>query len=309
MEGMEDGTVMVVIGIATTGCVFLMVTLWLTRKNGLRARIDELSQDPTVTSTESGSGSGGSSGKRNNSRSKNKEEKAKAALIDRVMQAGLYRPQMLAVYQVVRLLLSLVPGVLTFMAFQSSMLSLNWALVVGVGSCLFGILAPSLWLDYKKSCRQTMLRRALPDALDVIIICVEAGLSVQAAMAKVSRELSSVHPLLAAEMMICQREMQLGASAGEALNRLSQRFDLAEMRSLASVISQAERFGASIISALRVHAQTLREKRFQRAEELAQKASVKLVFPTIAFIFPALFVVLAGPAVVRIFGMFDKMGP
>jgi tight adherence protein C len=154
-----------------------------------------------------------------------------------------------------------------------------------------------------------MLRRALPDALDVIIICVEAGLSVQAAMAKVSRELSSVHPLLAAEMMICQREMQLGASAGEALNRLSQRFDLAEMRSLASVISQAERFGASIISALRVHAQTLREKRFQRAEELAQKASVKLVFPTIAFIFPALFVVLAGPAVVRIFGMFDKMGP
>jgi len=306
MEDLADGQVMLVTGLAAAGCFFLVVTLWLSRKNGVRARLDELSQEPGVTSTESGSNG---SGTRTGSKAMSKEEKAKAALIDRVMQAGLYRPQMLAVYQAVRLALSLVPGVLVFMAFQSSLLSLQWAVIVGVGACLFGLLAPSLWLDYKKSCRQTTLRRSLPDALDVIIICVEAGLSVQAAMAKVSRELASVHPLLAAEMAICQREMQLGASAGEALNRLAQRFDLAEMRSLASVISQAERFGASIITALRVHGQTLREKRFQRAEELAQKASVKLVFPTIVFIFPALFVVLAGPAVVRIFGMFDKMAP
>jgi tight adherence protein C len=223
------------------------------------------------------------------------------------MQAGIYRPKMIAVFQSVRLALSLVPAVLSFIAFQTSLISLTWALLFGVGAGVFGYLAPSLWLDYQKSCRQTSLRRALPDALDVIIICVEAGLSIQAAMAKVSRELSSVHPLLATEMAICQREMQLGASAGDALNRLAQRFDLAEVRSLASVINQAERFGASVINALRVHGQTLREKRFQRAEELAQKAGVKLVFPTIVFIFPSLFVVLAGPAVVRIFGMFDKM--
>lgn len=305
MNELGENELILLSGCALAGFLFLAATLWLSRKNTIRQRLDELSQDPSMNSTESGTS--GSNRTQNNSKANRADEKAKSDLIDRVMQAGLYRPQMLAVYQAFRLAFSLVPGVLVFMAFQSSLISFNWALMVGIGGSFFGLLAPSFWLDYKKAGRQTTLRRALPDALDVIIICVEAGLSIQAAMAKVSRELSSVHPLLASEMAICQREMQLGASAGEALNRLAQRFDLAEMRSLASVISQAERFGASIISALRVHGVTLREKRFQRAEELAQKAGVKLVFPTIAFIFPALFVVLAGPAVVRIFGMFDEM--
>lgn len=306
MDQLSERELILLSGAAVAGFLFLMGTLWLTRRNRVQERLDELSLDSASSKTDSGTG--GSKSTRGNSKN-GKDDALNGDLIDRVMQAGLYRPKMIAIYQTVRFSLSLIPGVIVFIAFQSSMISLLWAVVVGVGACLFGFLAPSLWLDYKKAGRQTTLRRALPDALDVIIICVEAGLSVQAAMAKVSRELSSVHPLLAAEMAICQREMQLGASAGEALNRLAQRFDLAEMRSLASVVSQAERFGASIITALRVHAQTLREKRFQRAEELAQKAGVKLVFPTIVFIFPALFVVLAGPAVVRIFGMFDKMAP
>lgn len=306
MDQLSESELILLSGAAVAGFLFLMGTLWLTRRNRVQERLDELSLDSASSKTDSGTG--GSKSTRGNSKN-GKDDALDGDLIDRVMQAGLYRPKMIAIYQTVRFSLSLIPGVIVFIAFQSSMISLLWAVVVGVGACLFGFLAPSLWLDYKKAGRQTTLRRALPDALDVIIICVEAGLSVQAAMAKVSRELSSVHPLLAAEMAICQREMQLGASAGEALNRLAQRFDLAEMRSLASVVSQAERFGASIITALRVHAQTLREKRFQRAEELAQKAGVKLVFPTIVFIFPALFVVLAGPAVVRIFGMFDKMAP
>lgn len=306
MDQLSERELILLSGAAVAGFLFLMGTLWLTRRNRVQERLDELSLDSASSKTDSGTG--GSKSTRGNSKN-GKGDALNGDLIDRVMQAGLYRPKMIAIYQTVRFSLSLIPGVIVFIAFQSSMISLLWAVVVGVGACLFGFLAPSLWLDYKKAGRQTTLRRALPDALDVIIICVEAGLSVQAAMAKVSRELSSVHPLLAAEMAICQREMQLGASAGEALNRLAQRFDLAEMRSLASVVSQAERFGASIITALRVHGQTLREKRFQRAEELAQKAGVKLVFPTIVFIFPALFVVLAGPAVVRIFGMFDKMAP
>ena len=306
MDQLSESELILLSGGAVAGFLFLMGTLWLTRRNRVQERLDELSLDSASSNTDSGTG--GSKSTRGNSKN-GKGDALNGDLINRVMQAGLYRPKMIAIYQTARFSMSLIPGVLVFIAFQSSMISLLWAVVVGVGACLFGFLAPSLWLDYKKAGRQTTLRRALPDALDVIIICVEAGLSVQAAMAKVSRELSSVHPLLAAEMAICQREMQLGASAGEALNRLAQRFDLAEMRSLASVVSQAERFGASIITALRVHGQTLREKRFQRAEELAQKAGVKLVFPTIVFIFPALFVVLAGPAVVRIFGMFDKMAP
>ncbi len=304
MDHLGQNELILLSGFALTGFLCLIATLWLSRRSRVQERLDDISQSSTANSTES-RGSGSNRTKKNSSNSRENTEAAE--LGNRVMQAGIYRPKMIAVFQSVRLALSLVPAVLSFIAFQTSLISLMWALIFGVGAGVFGYLAPSLWLDYQKSCRQTSLRRALPDALDVIIICVEAGLSIQAAMAKVSRELSSVHPLLATEMAICQREMQLGASAGDALNRLAQRFDLAEVRSLASVINQAERFGASVINALRVHGQTLREKRFQRAEELAQKAGVKLVFPTIVFIFPSLFVVLAGPAVVRIFGMFDKM--
>jgi tight adherence protein C len=113
--------------------------------------------------------------------------------------------------------------------------------------------------------------------------------------------------MLSAELTICQREIQMGATTGEALRRVADRFDLEELRTLAAVVQQAERFGASIVHALRVHADSLRLKRFQRGEELAQRAAVKLVFPTILCIFPALFIVLAGPAVYRIFEMFQHL--
>ncbi|MDB4750007.1 hypothetical protein OAF83_03790, partial [Rubripirellula sp.] len=222
MDQLSESELIILSGCAVAGFLFLMATLWLTRRNRVQERLDELSQESVSSSTESGTGGA----KRTRGTGKKiKDDEQNGNLIDRIMQAGLYRPQMIAIYQTVRFALSLIPGVLVFIAFQSSMISLLWAVVMGVGACLFGFLAPSLWLDYKKAGRQTTLRRALPDALDVIIICVEAGLSVQAAMAKVSRELASVHPLLAAEMAICQREIQLGASAGEALNHLAQRFD------------------------------------------------------------------------------------
>src|SRR5207248_1313853 len=99
---------------------------------------------------------------------------------------------------------------------------------------------------------------------------------------------------------IVQREVQLGRSSGEALKQLADRSDLEEIRSLASVIVQAERFGASLIKSLRVHAETLRLKRQQRAEEMAQKAAIKILFPTVLFIFPAMFVVALGPALIRL---------
>jgi tight adherence protein C len=147
----------------------------------------------------------------------------------------------------------------------------------------------------------------MPDALDVIVVCLEGGLSLPGSIHRVSTELRTAHRTLAAEMTIVQREIQLGRSTGEALQRFANRFDVEELRSLASVILQAERFGASVIKALKVHADSLRLKRRQKAEEMAQKASVKLVFPTVLFIFPSLFVVLVGPAVFDIIGMFMKI--
>jgi tight adherence protein C len=120
--------------------------------------------------------------------------------------------------------------------------------------------------------------------------------------------LRSVHPLLSRELNIVQREVQLGRSPGEAVRLFADRADLEELRSLASVITQSERFGASLVKALRVHADTLRTKRLQRAEELAAKASTKLLFPTVILILPGVFVIILGPAFIQIVAMFSRMG-
>jgi tight adherence protein C len=176
------------------------------------------------------------------------------------------------------------------------------------GACLgiLGMVGPSMWLDSQKSKRQTQFRRALPDALDVLIICLEGGLSLTGALKRVSSELRTAHPALAGELNIVQREIQLGRLPGESLQQMGIRTDLEEVRSLASVVSQAERYGASLVRSLRVHADTLRLKRQQYAEAMAAKAGVKILFPTIFCIFPALFVVVLGPAVFRVMNVFGK---
>jgi tight adherence protein C len=224
-----------------------------------------------------------------------------------MVQAGFYRRSAVVLYFIVRVGMMLGPLALGIVVANLGLVTMRTGLMYGALAGVFGTVAPSFWLDYMKAKRQLRLRRALPDALDVIIVCVEAGLSLPAALTRVAKELSTAHPMLAAELAICQREVQMGYSSGEALRSFSERFDLEELRSLASVVQQAERFGASIANALRVHADSLREKRFQRAEEMAQKAVVKLVFPTVFCIFPALFVVLVGPALFRIFEMFDRL--
>jgi tight adherence protein C len=126
-------------------------------------------------------------------------------------------------------------------------------------------------------------------------------------MQRVTAELQSAHPLLGEEMDLVQREMILGVSAGEGLQKLASRSDLDDIRHLASVVLQSERYGASIVKALRIHAETLRQQRQQRAEEMAQKASVKILFPTLLCIFPAVFIVIIGPAAFQLAAIFSRM--
>ena len=147
----------------------------------------------------------------------------------------------------------------------------------------------------------------MPDALDLLVICLEGGLSLPASLRRVGGELRTAHPLLALELNIVQREIQLGSSPGESLQKLGVRTDLEEIRSMAAVITQAERFGASLVKSLRVHAETLRTKRQQYAEEMAAKAAVKVLFPTLLFIFPAIFVVILGPAAFQIMEQLGQM--
>lgn len=235
------------------------------------------------------------------------DKKGRAELNSRLVKAGYYGKGTAILYSVAKTLLMLLPVVVGFMAASGGMVSMETGIIAGAIAGLAGTIAPSLWLEWRHKKRQMTIRRSLPDALDVIIICMEGGLSLPASFSRVSSELRLAHPLLADEMAIVQREIQLGRSTGEALRRMADRFDLEEVRSMSSVILQADRFGASVVKAMRVHADTLRMKRYQRAEAMAQKASVKILFPLILCIFPAVFIVLAGPAVMEILEMFESL--
>ena len=164
----------------------------------------------------------------------------------------------------------------------------------------FAALMPVFLLDYLKARRQTAMRRALPDALDVIVVSLGGGLPVAASFRRVASELAGIHPLLASEMTIVQREVQMGRSLGQAMHHLAMRFDLDDLRSMASVIQQSERYGASVTRAFQIFSDGLRASRIQKAEETARKASVKLVFPTVLFIFPVMFVVILAPAFIQL---------
>jgi tight adherence protein C len=235
------------------------------------------------------------------------DQEERTQLQARLDRAGLYDRQAMLRFLGVKLLLMIAPALLAAPACFASLLPPVHAVLLGVISCVIGMIGPSFWLDSRKTRRQIGFRRALPDALDVMVICLEGGLSLSASLRYVTEDLATAHPLLAAELGIVQREVQLGLTAGESLRKLAERADLDELRSLAAVIIQADRLGASLVKSLRIHAEALRLKRRQRAEEMAQKAGTKILFPTIIFIFPALFVVILAPGLIQLMDMFASI--
>jgi tight adherence protein C len=170
---------------------------------------------------------------------------------------------------------------------------------------LAGMMAPEFWLSSVVKRRQRKLRQALPDALDMLVLCLEGGISVAGALQRVSSEMRRAHPLLAEEMGTMENEIQLGMSVGEAVKSFATRSDLKEAHELASVLLQSERYGSSIVKPLRLHSDLARQERYRRAEEIAQKAAVKILFPTLLFIFPAVFIVILGPAAYQMANMFS----
>jgi tight adherence protein B len=204
----------------------------------------------------------------------------------------------------------LLLGILSLSGFGAGVargFPLMQSVLIGTIAGCIGMFLPDLWLNRQKGKRQMLMRRGLPDALDMIVICLRGGLSLQGAFQRVEQDLAMAHPELALEFSINLREIQLGRSTGEAMRHFADRCDLEEIRSLSSVILQSERLGASTVNALRVHAETLRTKRLQRAEEQAGKAGTKMVFPTILCIFPAILLVVIGPAVFQIMDRFSAM--
>jgi tight adherence protein C len=235
------------------------------------------------------------------------EEDDLTELESRLRKAGYYQRHAAGIFLGIKVLL-LVAAVLFGLGMGvTGFLTPVGAMLCGGFATGVAVLAPGLWVEGRTRTRQETLRRALPDALDVMVICVEGGLSLPEAIRRVAGELQTAHPLLAGELGIVQREILLGLSPGEAMRRLATRCDIEEVRSLAAVLLQSERFGASTSKALRVQADQLRLKRHQRAEERAQRAAVLILFPTLLCIFPAVFLVFLGPAVWRILDMFERI--
>ncbi len=161
-----------------------------------------------------------------------------------------------------------------------------------------GFLAPDFWLGKRIAARQKKLRRGLPDVLDLLVICMEAGLSLDQATTRSAEELSGSQPEICDELGVVVLEQRAGRARSEAWKNMADRTGVDCLRNLVSMLVQTEQFGTSIAKMLRVHADTLRVQRVQMIEEMAGKTSVKLVFPLVLFIFPALFLVTLGPAAI-----------
>jgi tight adherence protein C len=163
-----------------------------------------------------------------------------------------------------------------------------------------GYMLPGLWLANRTAARQKQIRNGLPDALDLFIVCVEAGSALDQAIVKASEELAIAYPALAAELKMITTETRAGKPRLEAFKNFAARTGVDDVRALVAMLIQTDRFGTSISQALRTHAEVSRTKRRQRAEERAAKLGVKLVFPLVFCLFPAMYVVVLGPAVIKI---------
>lgn len=170
-----------------------------------------------------------------------------------------------------------------------------------------GFLSPDFWLGRRISARQNRIRRSLPDVLDLLIICIEAGLSLDQAVARASQELKMTHADISDELNVVSLEQTAGRPRADAWKNLSDRTDVDAVRNLVSVLVQAEKFGTSIARTLRIHSDTLRTQRKQKVEEQAAKTTVKLVFPLVFFIFPSIFLVTLGPPAMIMVDSFAKL--
>jgi tight adherence protein C len=173
---------------------------------------------------------------------------------------------------------------------------------VALIACAVAFFLPNMWVWNKATNRKLGLEQPLPDAIDLLVTCVEAGLSLDAAMARVSHEMELVAPLLASELKQTMLEIQAGVKRSDAFHRLSHRTGVEDLKSLSAMIIQTEMFGTSVSRALRVHSEGMRTKRMQHAEEKAAMVSVKMTVPLIFFILPSLMIVVMGPAALMVMG-------
>lgn len=219
-------------------------------------------------------------------------------------RAGYHGPLAATIYVFAELVLPVVFGVVAWMIFGSG----SGLLIVALAA-IIGYMLPSMLLGRRIAAYKKQIRNGLADALDLLIVCVEAGSGLDQALIKATDELAVSYPALSQELGMITTEVRAGKPRLEAFKNFADRTKVDDVQSLVSVMVQTDRFGTSMSQALRTHADVMRTKRRQRAEEKAAKLGVKLVFPLVLCLFPALYVVTLGPAVVKIMRFFQQQQP
>jgi tight adherence protein C len=217
------------------------------------------------------------------------------------INAGVRSPKAPLVFFGLKTLLPTVFAIPAFLVLRATQASTGMNLVLWVAViALAGCFLPNVVLHLVAKERQREIFENFPDAADLLLVCVEAGQSLDAAMTRVAEELSGKTPALAEELQMTNLEMRAGGTREKALRNFAMRCGVEELTSFATILTQADKFGASIGDSLRVFSDDLRHKRRMRAEELAAKVPTKMLFPLVAFIFPSIFMVVLGPAIIRI---------
>lgn len=226
----------------------------------------------------------------------------------RLITAGFRDPRAIPFFYGSRIV-SLGASVFLYVALFGPALAISGPkyLAVLAISGVFGWILPGSFVSRRIRLRKKQLQKALADTLDMLVVCVEAGLGLNQAMARVAEEIEHISPVMSEELEILNLEIRAGTPREDALRHLGERTDVKDIKGLVSMLIQTDRFGTSIAKALRVHSDDLRVKRRQRAEEQAAKTTIKLVVPLAIFVFPAMFVVILGPAMLTIMATFGQM--
>ena len=215
-------------------------------------------------------------------------------LVRRLASAGFRRPSHADLFYLVKIVLPVVAGVVALFLIKQN--TFFWVMIIA----LIGFMLPDLWLIRVVSHRQDRIRLSLPDALDLLVICMEAGLGLDQAILRVGQELKISHPDLSDEFVIIGLEQRAGKARLEAWKSMADRVGVESVRQFVQMLVQTERFGTPISKSLGAFSDALRVRRRQQAEEMAAKTTIKMIPPLVFFIFPNLFIVLLGPAVIMI---------
>lgn len=312
----ETDYAIILLGVAIFGCVaaaaWWVADSFFDNETRSESRLDELRNRRGVTDTKDDKKSGiakllESATPAVSEAVGPKNEKEVNKLKEKLDSAGFRHDSAPAYFTTVKLF-SAIGGL--FVGGLGSVLVYGLTMKALIGLVIFGgvfYMLPELIVGFIASSRKNKIFLGLPDALDLMVVCVEAGLGLDQAMRRVSDELFKSHPVIAHEFKLCNQQLQMGSTRETVLTELGARNGVADLKTLSSVMIQVDRFGTSVGKALRTQSDAMRVRRRQIAEEKAAKTAVKLIFPLVLFIFPGIFVVLVGPAAIRMVEELGKM--